>query len=81
MSSNRIHYFIRSVLQNSKLNREKIVKNKKIYSETNKIKHNLILKRNFNTNSHGLPPPNGNNNNYWVLFTSAALVVYFYKKH
>jgi hypothetical protein len=30
MSSNRIHYFIRSILQNSKLNREKFVKNKKI---------------------------------------------------
>ena len=83
MSSNRIHYFIRSILQNSKLNREKFVKNKKLYNEKNKINHNLILKRNFNTNSYGLPPPNfnnNNNNNNWFLFTSAALGVYLYKK-
>lgn len=31
--SNRINYFIRSILQNSKLNREKFVNNKKIYNE------------------------------------------------
>ena len=30
--SNRIQYFIRNILQNSKLNREKFVNNKKIYS-------------------------------------------------
>jgi hypothetical protein len=84
MSSNRVQHFIRSILQNSKLNREKFVKNKKNYNEKNKINHNLILKRNFNTNSYGLPPPNfnnnNNNNNYWFLFASAALGVYFYNK-
>jgi hypothetical protein len=82
MSSNRVQYFIRSILQNSKLNREKFVKNKKKYNDKNKINHNLILKRNFNTNSYGLPPPNfnNNNNNNWLLFTGAALGVYFYNK-
>ena len=50
MSSNRVHYFIRNILQNSKLNREKFVKNKKIYNDLSvksKKNHNLILKRNF----------------------------------
>ena len=31
--SNRIQYFIRNILQNSKLNREKFVNNKKIYNQ------------------------------------------------
>jgi hypothetical protein len=31
--SNRVSYFIRSILQNSKLNREKFVNNKKIYNQ------------------------------------------------
>lgn len=33
MSSNRVQYFIRNILQSSKLNREKFVKNKKMYNE------------------------------------------------
>jgi len=86
MSSNRVHYFIRNILQNSKLNREKFVKNKKLYNDLSvknkrnhnlilKRNHNLILKRNFNTNSYGLPPPNNNNNNYWMIF-AGAIVTY-----
>jgi hypothetical protein len=61
MSSNRIHYFIRSILQNSKLNREKFVKNKKICKvdwvslsrnpnaihNQKKRNYNPILKRNY----------------------------------
>ncbi len=46
MSTNRIQYFIRNILQSSKLNREKFVKNKKTYSETifkNKNRNNLIF--------------------------------------
>ncbi len=53
--SNRINYFIRSILQNSKLNREKFVKNKKIYNEyVAKRKQqniNTIIKRKFSTYS------------------------------
>jgi len=79
MSSNRIQYFIRSILQNSKLNREKFVKNKKLYNEKNKKNYNLILKRNFNTNSYGLPPPNfNNNNNNWKIILVAALGTYLF---
>ena len=83
MSANRVQYFIRSILQNSNLSREKFVKNKKLYNELslkNKRNHNLILKRNFNTKSYGLPPPNfnnnnNNNNNYWMIF-AGAIVTY-----
>ena len=33
MSSNRLQYFIKNILQNSKLNREKFVKQKKMYND------------------------------------------------
>lgn len=54
MSSNRLQYFIRNILQNSKLNRLKFVKNKKKYNDlsvNNKTNNNLILKRKFNTST------------------------------
>ena len=83
MSSNRIHYFIKNYLQNSKLNREKFVKNKKMYndlSKKNKINHSLIVKRNFNTNSYGLPP-NNNNKNILMIYVAVSFWVYIiYKK-
>ena len=80
MSSNRVQYFIRNILHNSKINGEKFVKNKKLYNEKNKKNnYSLIVKRNYSTNNW-LPPPNNNNNNnnnnnygYIVL---AALVTY-----
>ena len=65
MSSNRVQYFIRSILQNSKLNREKFVNNKKKYNMTT-IKnrnHNMINKRNFSTYSQHNPPVFGNGPN------------------
>ena len=45
MSANRIQYFIRSILQNSKLNREKIVNNKKKYAmmSIKNRNHNMII--------------------------------------
>lgn len=82
MSSNRIHYFIKKILQNSKLNREKFVINKKKYydlSKKNKTNHNLILKRNFNTNSYGLQVNNSNNkNNNWMIYVAVSLWAYIY---
>jgi uridine kinase len=54
MSSNRLQYFIRNILQNSKLNRLKFVKNKKKYNDlsvNNKTNHNLIFKKKFNTST------------------------------
>ena len=57
----------KSILQNSRLNREKFVNNKKIYSKLSvKNKYNFTLKRNFSSVNWRIPPPpnnNGNNNN------------------
>ena len=40
----------KSILQNSRLNREKFVNNKKIYNlKNNKINSNLVIKRKFGT--------------------------------
>lgn len=84
MSSNRVQYFIRNILQNSKLNREKFVKNKKLYNNSlvrNKINHNLISKRNFGTSSFRFEDPKNNNknnnNNNWVFIGIAGIVSYF----
>ena len=74
MSSNRVQYFIRNILQNSKLNREKFVKNKKRYTnKTNKTNYNynFIVKRNYS--KFHVPPPNNNNFGFIVL---AALSIY-----
>ena len=75
MSSNRVQYFIRNILQNTKLNRDKFIKNKKIYNDLYKknTNHNLILKRKLNTSCYGLQSQNNNNdnnqdNNNWIIF-------------
>ena len=64
MSANRVQYFIRSILQNSKLNREKFVNNKKKYNmmTVKNRNHNMIIKRNY-TSSNGYIPPNSNGPN------------------
>ncbi len=83
MSTNRIQYFIRNILQNSKLNREKFVKSKKTYSETifkNKNRNNLIFKRNFGTASNFPPPNNNNNGGNWVLVLMIATTSYIVSK-
>jgi hypothetical protein len=51
MSANSVQYFIRSILQNSKLNREKFVNNKKKYNmiTIQNRNHNMIIK-NINHN-------------------------------
>ena len=81
-STKRIQYFIKNILQNSKLNREKFVKNKKTYSETifkNKNRNNLIFKRNFGTASN-FPPPNNNNGGNWILMLMLATSSYIVSK-
>lgn len=50
MSQNRVKYFIRNILQNSKLNREKFVINKK--------KYNMVSKRQYGTHTDPNRPPN-----------------------
>jgi hypothetical protein len=70
--SNKSPYFIRSILQNSKLNRDKFVSNKGIYnlsiSKNKKQNYNKIIKRKMTTSykpplSFGGGPNNNNNNN------------------
>jgi len=53
MSMNRIKHFVISILQNSKLNREKFVNNKKKINimSIKKRNHNIIIKRNFSSSS------------------------------
>lgn len=81
MSSNRVQYFIRNILQTSKLNREKFLKNKKNYNMTfikNK-NYNIINKRNFTSYSN-LPNPNNKNNEY-IIFMVVVAVLYQYGKY
>jgi hypothetical protein len=75
MSSNRVQYFIRSILQNSKLNREKFVNNKKKYNMTTvkNRNHNIIIKRNFGSSS-GFIPPNSNGPNKDPDYFKTAVV-------
>lgn len=80
MSMNRLYYFVKKNLQNSKLNRDNFVKNKTIYnylSKKNKINHKLILKRKFATYT-GPPNFNNNNNKYYILFISGIINIYYY---
>ena len=55
MLANKVRYFIHSILQSSKLNREKFVNNKKKYNmmAVKNRNHNMISKRNFGSY---LPP-------------------------
>ena len=65
MLANRVHYSIRYILQSSKLNREKLVNNKKKYNITalKNRNHNMIIKRNFGS-YYGDMPPNRDPNEY-----------------
>jgi len=82
MSANIVQYFIRSILQNSKLNREKFVNNKKKYN-MNAVKnrnHNMIIKRNFGSSSGYIPPNFNGPDKDPNPFTTAtiAMIVGFY---
>lgn len=56
MSKNRVKYFIKRILQNSNLNREKFV--------INKQKYNTISKRQYGSHTDPKKPPN---NSYVLL--------------
>jgi hypothetical protein len=83
MSTNRIHYFIRNILQNSKLNREKFVNNKKKYNMTTvkNRNHNMIIKRNFGSYTDFMPPKKNPDNNE-IKYAIIAMIVgsYFVSK-
>lgn len=82
---NITHNFIRNILQNSKLNREKFVKNKKLYNvmvskNKNKNKNfNYTIKRNLGT-FHSYDFNNNNNNNNRLLYLILALTSYHITK-
>jgi hypothetical protein len=81
MSANRVHYFIRSVLQNSKLNREKFVNNKKkhIMTTVKNRNHNMFITRNYGRyiplKSNG-PKKNGPKKNGPNIFIIMVVCVY-----
>jgi hypothetical protein len=77
MSMNIVHTFIRNILQNSKLNREKFVRNKKTYNKmlSKNKNYNYIIKRNFGT-FHSYDFNNNNNNNNRLLYLILALTSY-----
>lgn len=84
MSMNRVQYLIRNILQNSKFNREKFVKNRKIYNEmVSKNKNfNLINKRNYGTyfTNSQFNNNNKNNKNNNLLYLILALSSYHITK-
>jgi hypothetical protein len=84
--SNRTHFIIRSLLQNSKLNRVNFVNNKKKYnlfkSKTKQQGFNRIITRNLNTNSIPLlsfgkgPGDNGPKLPYLLIMVASTLSAY-----
>ena len=77
MSANKVQYFIRSILQNSKLNREKFVNNKKKYNMmiVKNRNHNIIIKRKFGSSSGNIPPNFNGSNKYPKPFTPALIAM------
>lgn len=87
MSTNRIHNFMKNILFNSKLNREKSINNKIKYSNLNiknKKLNNLIIKRNISTatrnnknNQENCSENGGNGPNNYMYFALMAFGTYF----
>jgi hypothetical protein len=81
--SNRVQHFIRSIVFNSRLNREKIINNNKKYNThivKNKVSSNIVMviKRNMSTKSIPLSfniSNNNNNNNKNLLFMMAIMAL------
>ncbi len=83
MLANRVQYFIHSILQNSKLNREKFVNNKKKYNmmAVKHCNHNIIIKRNFNSSSGYIPPrPDKDPNEFMYAFIGVIVGGYLISK-
>lgn len=79
MSANRVQYFIRSILQNSKLNRVNFVNNKKKYNmmTVKNTNHNMIVKRNFSSSNSRLPNLGGGPNNSTIILLAIALISHY----
>lgn len=68
---NRVQHFITKILQNSRLNREKFVINKRLYNNKKQASQ-LIIKRQFRSYT---PPPNPNPNP-WTPFWVSIIVTF-----
>lgn len=83
MLVNRVQYFIRSILQSSKLNREKFVINKKKYNMmiVKNRNHHMIIRRNFGSSSNSQEPTFGGGPNKPMMFLLAiAVISQFHKR-
>jgi hypothetical protein len=85
MLANSVQYYIRSILQISKLNREKFVNNKKKYNMmvVKNRNHNMIIKRNFGSYSGNMPPnkdPNEDSNEYMYAIIGVFVGGYLMSK-
>lgn len=80
--SNKTLNLMKSILQNSKINRTNFIKNKKIYNE-HKFKnkqpnHNLILKRKFSTFQPFMMNGGGGGDGNELIYLTAIIVgLYF----
>lgn len=82
MLANRVQYFMRSILQNSKLNREKFVNNKKKYNMTaiKHCNHNMIIKRVFGSSFGYMRPNKEPDGPDWKSFILVACGIYLIDK-
>jgi hypothetical protein len=86
--SNRVQYFMRRIILNSKLNREKIVNNIKFSNQKiqskNKNNHNMIIKRKMSTYTLPLSfcsngnkkGPNNQKNNPFIYMLIGSMGIY-----
>jgi hypothetical protein len=87
MSANRVVTFMKRILQNSKLNREKFVKNKMYYNirYKNRIINKMVVKRyittsnraNDNNTNSGFGGGNNNRPPNFMVITMMAFGLYF----
>lgn len=71
MHFNRVQRFVRNILHNGKLNRDKLLEKKKkhnyIQTKNNKNNHLLVIKRNLSVHRYYLPDNNGGPNKFLIL--------------
>lgn len=84
MLANRVQYFIRSILQSSKLNRENFVNNKKEYNIMNvkNRNHNMMIRRKFGSSSNSqLPNLGGGPNKPMLILLTIAIMSQYNRRN
>ena len=79
---NKTLYLMKSILQNSKINRTNFIKNKKIYNEkifkNKQPNHNFIIKRNFTSfQPFMMNGGSGGDGNELIYLTAIIVGLYF----